>query len=58
MSDPIKKSVQIDLEVDTTTTDSSKNPYQGLIHMAKAVDASSIHWLFVQQEEVIQSILR
>ena len=27
----IKKSVQIDLEVDTTTTDSSKNPYQGLI---------------------------
>jgi hypothetical protein len=39
MSDPIKKSVQIDLEVDTTTTDSSKNPYQGLIHLAKAVDA-------------------
>jgi len=39
MSDPVKKSVQIDLEVDTTTTDSSQNPYQGLIHLAKAVDA-------------------
>ena len=39
MSDPIRKSVQIDLEVDTTTTDSSQNPYQELIHMAKAVDA-------------------
>tara|TARA_R100000388_G_scaffold78208_1_gene57015 strand:+ start:136 stop:408 length:273 start_codon:yes stop_codon:yes gene_type:complete len=31
--------VQIDLEVDTSTTDSNKNPFQWLIHLAKAVDA-------------------
>jgi|TARA_A100001391_G_scaffold49810_1_gene30138 hypothetical protein len=35
----IKKKVQIDLEVDTATTDSYKNPFQWLIHLAKAVDA-------------------
>ena len=35
----IKKTVQIDLEVDTATKDSSKNPFQSLIHLAKAVDA-------------------
>ena len=35
----IKKTVQIDLEVDTNTVDSSKNPFQWLIHLAKAVDA-------------------
>ena len=35
----IKKTVQIDLEVDTATKDSSKNPFQWLIHLAKAVDA-------------------
>jgi len=35
----IKKKVQIELEVDTATTDSSKNPFQSLIHLAKAVDA-------------------
>ena len=35
----IKKKVQIELEVDTATTDSSKNPFQLLIHLAKAVDA-------------------
>ena len=35
----IKKKVQIELEVDTATTDSSKNPFQWLIHLAKAVDA-------------------
>jgi ABC-type anion transport system duplicated permease subunit len=40
MSDePIKRKVEIDLEVDTTTTDSSKNPFQKLINIAKAVDA-------------------
>ena len=35
----VKKTVQIDLEVDTSTTDSNKNPFQWLIHLAKAVDA-------------------
>ena len=35
----IKKKVQIDLEVDTATTDLYKNPFQWLIHLAKAVDA-------------------
>ena len=35
----IKKKIQIDLEVDTATTDSSKNPFQWIIHLARAVDA-------------------
>ncbi len=35
----VKKTVQIDLEVDTAATDSSKNPFQWLIHLAKAVDS-------------------
>lgn len=35
----VKKTVQIDLEVDTTTVDSSKNPFQWIIHLARAVDA-------------------
>jgi len=35
----VKKTVQIDLEVDTSTTDSSQNKYQWLIHLAKAVDS-------------------
>jgi len=35
----IKKKIQIDLEVDTTTVDSSHNPFQWLIHLARAVDA-------------------
>ena len=35
----VKKTVQIDLEVDTANTDSSKNPFQWLIHLAKAVDS-------------------
>ena len=35
----IKKKIQIDLEVDTATTDTSKNPFQWLIHLARAVDA-------------------
>ena len=35
----VKKTVQIDLEVDTATTDNSKNPFQWLIHLAKAVDS-------------------
>ena len=35
----VKKTVQIDLEVDTSTTDLNKNPFQWLIHLAKAVDA-------------------
>ena len=33
------KKVNIELEVDTSTVDSSKNRYQGLIDLAKAVDA-------------------
>ena len=39
MADIEKRTVQIDLEVDTKTVDSSKNPYQSWIHMARAVDA-------------------
>ena len=33
------KKVNIELEVDTSIVDSSKNRYQGLIDLAKAVDA-------------------
>lgn len=39
MADIEKKTVQIELEVDTKTVDSSKNPYQKWIHLARAVDA-------------------
>jgi len=40
MSDlPESKKVNIELEIDTKTVDSSKNPYQGWIHIARAVDA-------------------
>jgi len=39
MSDTQTKKVNIELEVDTNTIDSSKNPFQSLIHLAKAVDA-------------------
>ena len=39
MSDTQTKKVNIELEVDTNTVDSSKNPFQWLIHLAKAVDA-------------------
>lgn len=35
----IKKTVQIELEVDTSTVDSSKNPYNKIIQAAKAIDA-------------------
>jgi hypothetical protein len=34
-----KKKVLIELEVDTKTVDSSENPYQRAIHLARAVDA-------------------
>lgn len=34
-----KKKVNIELEVDTNITDSSKNRYQGLIDLARAVDS-------------------
>ena len=37
--DPIKKSVQIDLEVDTNVVNSGTNPFQKWIWMAHAVDA-------------------
>ena len=37
--DPIKKSIQIDLEVDTNTVNSGTNPYQKWIWAARAVDA-------------------
>ena len=33
------KKVNLELEIDTSTVDSSKNRYQGLIDMARAVDA-------------------
>lgn len=39
MSEVEKKTVQIELEVDTKTVDSGKNPYQKWIHLAHAVDA-------------------
>lgn len=39
MADVEKKTVQIDLELDTHIVDSSKNPYQSWIDLAKAVDA-------------------
>ena len=35
----IKKKIQIDLEVDTNTVDSSQNPFKWIIHLARAVDA-------------------
>ena len=35
----IKKKIQIDLEVDTNTIDSSQNPFKWIIHLARAVDA-------------------
>lgn len=40
MSEEIQtKKVQIELEVDTKTVNSGKNPYQKIIHLAAAVDA-------------------
>tara|TARA_B110000285_G_C15124531_1_gene619307 strand:- start:2308 stop:2601 length:294 start_codon:yes stop_codon:yes gene_type:complete len=40
MSDEIQtRKINIELEVDTNTVDSSKNRFQGWIDMAKAVDA-------------------
>ena len=33
------KKVNLELEIDTSTVDSSKNRYQGLIELAKAVDS-------------------
>jgi len=39
MSNTQTKKVNIELEVDTNTVDSSKNPFQWMIHLAKAVDA-------------------
>ena len=33
------KKVNIELEVDTSVVDSSKNPFQKVIHLAKAIDA-------------------
>ena len=38
MSEQTKK-VNLELEIDTSTVDSSKNKYQGLIDLAKAVDS-------------------
>ena len=39
MSEPEKKVVQIELEVDTRTVDSGQNPYQKWIWLARAVDS-------------------
>jgi len=36
---PVKKKIELELEVDTSTVDSSKNKYQGWIDVARAVDA-------------------
>ena len=38
MSEQTKK-VNLELEIDTSTVDSSKNRYQGLIDLAKAIDS-------------------
>ena len=38
MSEQTKK-VNLELEIDTSTVDSSKNRYQGLIDLARAVDS-------------------
>jgi hypothetical protein len=37
--EPIKKTVNIDLEVDTSVKDLGPNPYTKLIHLARAVDS-------------------
>ena len=43
MADIEKKVVQLELEVDTKTVDSSKNPYDAKwIHLAQAIDARRI----------------
>ena len=40
MVDTETKKVNLELEIDTSTVDSSKNRYQGLIDLARAVDSS------------------
>ena len=39
MSEIERKKVQIELEIDTNTTNSGSNPFQKWIHLAKTVDA-------------------
>jgi len=39
IEEPIKKTVNIDLEVDTSVKDLGPNPYAKLIHLARAVDS-------------------
>ena len=39
MDDKTTKKVNLELEIDTSTVDSSKNRYQGLIDLARAVDS-------------------
>ena len=39
MEDKQTKKVNLELEIDTSTVDSSKNRYQGLIDLARAVDS-------------------
>ena len=39
MAETETKKVNLELEIDTSTVDSSKNRYQGLIDLAKAVDS-------------------
>ena len=60
MADIEKKVVQLELEVDTKTVDSSKNPYQKWIHLAKAIDAWRIFprifvivYIYLMYESVI-----
>ena len=45
MSEQTKK-VNLELEIDTNMVDSSKNRYQGLIDLAKAVDQWRIYLLY------------
>jgi len=37
--EPIKKMVQLEVEVGTTTVDRGKNPFEKWIHLAKTIDA-------------------
>jgi hypothetical protein len=39
MDEVTTKKVNLELEIDTSTVDSSKNKYQGLIDLAKAIDS-------------------
>ena len=39
MDEPIKKKIELEVEVGTTTVERGVNPYQNWIHMARAIDS-------------------